>query len=152
MKDSQFFNYFLGILGALIAFMIVIIIVANSLIDDKEADKMVTASIEKNIAPVGTVATSDAAASSTSGGSASAAADPKADYQAKCFACHGTGAAGAPKLGDKAAWKVRIAAGNSSLYTNAIKGKGGMPPKGGHASLSDDAVKAIVDYMVSQSK
>ena len=73
-------------------------------------------------------------------------------YATACFACHGTGAAGAPKLGDKAAWAARIAAGTDALYTNAIKGKGGMPPKGGRADLSDDTIKSIVDYMVAESK
>ena len=77
-------------------------------------------------------------------------------YQAACFACHGTGAAGAPKTGDKAAWADRIKAGNATLYEHAIKGykgsKGFMPAKGGRADLSDDAVKAAVDHMVAQSK
>ena len=63
-----------------------------------------------------------------------------------------TGAAGAPKLGDNAAWAPRIKAGSEALYDSAIKGKNAMPPKGGNASLSDADVKAAVDYMVSQSK
>ena len=76
----------------------------------------------------------------------------KAIYTASCAACHTTGAAGAPKLGDNAAWAPRIKAGNETLYDSAIKGKNAMPPKGGNASLSDADVKAAVDYMVSQSK
>ena len=76
----------------------------------------------------------------------------KAIYTASCAACHVSGAAGAPKLGDIAAWAPRIKAGNKSLYNSAIKGKNAMPPKGGNASLSDEDVKAAVDYMVSQSK
>lgn len=82
-------------------------------------------------------------------------ANGQKDYQANCFACHGTGAAGAPKVGDKAAWKARIAQGNEKMYTNSIKGfqgkTGFMPAKGG-SSLSDAAVKAVVDYMVKASK
>lgn len=62
------------------------------------------------------------------------------------------GIAGSPKLGDKAAWVDRIALGNDALYTAAIKGKGAMPAKGGNAGLSDEAVTAAVDYMVSKSK
>ncbi len=152
MKDSQFFNYFIGIIGALTAFLVIMIILANVIAkSDKAQDKMVTESIKDNIAPVGQVATSDAAASAASSGSTSAAADPKASYQSACFACHGTGAAGAPKLGDKAAWKARIAQGKATLYKHAISGKGAMPPKGG-SSLGDDAVKAVVDYMITQSK
>ncbi len=80
------------------------------------------------------------------------AANGKGVYDASCAACHGAGVAGAPKLGDKAAWAARINAGNDALYGNAIKGKGAMPAKGGNASLSDADVKAAVDYMVSQSK
>ena len=76
----------------------------------------------------------------------------KAIYTASCAACHMTGAAGAPKLGDNAAWAPRIKAGSEALYDSAIKGKNAMPPKGGNASLSDADVKAAVDYMVSQSK
>jgi len=86
---------------------------------------------------------------------ANVSANGQKDYQTACFACHGTGAAGAPKVGDKAAWKARIAQGNATLYTHAIKGfkgkKGFMPAKGG-SSLSDSAVKAVVDYMVKNSK
>jgi cytochrome c5 len=83
-------------------------------------------------------------------------ADGKTTYTQTCFACHGTGAAGAPKAGDKAAWKDRIAKGMPTLHEHAIKGfkgaKGFMPAKGGRADLSDDTVKAAVDYMVSISK
>jgi len=73
-------------------------------------------------------------------------------YTASCAACHISGAAGAPKQGDKAAWAPRIKNGNAVLYASAIKGKGAMPAKGGNTSLSDDDVKAVVDYMVSQAK
>jgi len=76
-------------------------------------------------------------------------------YNKTCMACHGTGAAGAPKIGDKADWGPRVAQGKPTLYDHAIKGftgqKGAMPPKGGAAQLSDDDVKAAVDYMVSKA-
>jgi cytochrome c5 len=80
------------------------------------------------------------------------AASGKSTYDTVCMACHSTGAAGAPKLGDKAAWAPRIKTGLDTLHTAALKGKGAMPPKGGNAALSDDAVKAAVDYMVSAAK
>lgn len=73
-------------------------------------------------------------------------------YRTACMACHASGAAGAPKLGDKAAWKARIAAGMDTMVTNAIKGKGAMPPKGGRANLTDAQIKAVVAYMVEESK
>jgi cytochrome c oxidase subunit 2 len=99
----------------------------------------------------GGAAAAQASASAPAGGKA-AAADGKATYDGICMACHSTGAAGAPKLGDKAAWAPRIAQGKDALYNNALHGKGAMPPKGGNAALADDAVKAAVDYMVSQAK
>ena len=76
----------------------------------------------------------------------------KAIYDATCQACHAAGVAGAPKLGDKAAWAPRLGAGAAALVTSAIKGKNTMPPKGGNLTLPDADVKAAVDYMVSQAK
>jgi len=73
-------------------------------------------------------------------------------YQAMCGACHGSGAAGAPKSGDKAAWGPRVAQGKDTLYKNAINGKGAMPPRGGGADLSDAEVKGAVDHILSLLK
>lgn len=81
----------------------------------------------------------------------SAQAAGKDTYEKVCKMCHGTGVAGAPKFGDKAAWAPRIAQGTPVLEEHAIKGfkgKGVMPPKGGRATLSDDEVKAAVAFMV----
>ncbi len=73
-------------------------------------------------------------------------------YKASCFACHDSGVAGSPKVGDKDAWTARIAAGAESMYTAAIKGKGAMPAKGGNMSISDEDIKAAVDFMASKSQ
>jgi cytochrome c5 len=81
-----------------------------------------------------------------------AAADGKAIYDQTCTACHAAGVAGAPKLGDKAAWAPRIATGMDSLLKSVINGKNAMPPKGGNAALTDAQVKAAVAYMVDQSR
>ena len=71
-----------------------------------------------------------------------------------CAMCHAVGAAGAPKPGDKADWGPRIAQGNDVLYKHALEGftgtKGMMPARGANAALTDDEVKAAVDYMVAQ--
>jgi len=80
------------------------------------------------------------------------AADGKSTYDKTCMACHSTGAAGAPKLGDKAAWAPRLKQGMAALHASALKGKGAMPPKGGNTGLPDDAVKAAVDYMAAAAK
>ena len=102
------------------------------------------------------VATPEVAAAPVSEEKAAPAISGETIYKSTCFACHGMGVAGSPKLGDKTAWEPRIAKGNDALYTSAIKGvqssTGVMPPKGGNFSLSDDEVKAAVDYMVTSSK
>jgi cytochrome c5 len=84
--------------------------------------------------------------------SGSAFAGGKEVFEATCAACHATGAAGAPKLGDKAAWGPRIGTGAAALQASALKGKGVMPPKGGNAGLSDADVISAVEYMVAQAK
>jgi cytochrome c5 len=84
------------------------------------------------------------------GVSGSVLADGQTTYQTYCQACHNTGAANAPKLGDKAAWEPRIAAGMDAMMANATNGMNAMPPKGTCMSCSDDDLKAVVDYMVSQ--
>jgi c(7)-type cytochrome triheme protein len=80
-----------------------------------------------------------------------ASPDGKAIYDRTCVACHGTGATGAPKMGDAAAWAPRIKTGSKALVASAIKGKGVMPAKGGNASLSNAEVQAAVNYIISQS-
>lgn len=81
-----------------------------------------------------------------------ASADGQATYNSACMVCHAAGVAGAPKLGDKAAWAPRLAKGIDVLYQSSIKGLNAMPPKGGNMSLSDADVQAAVDYMVSQAQ
>jgi cytochrome c5 len=73
-------------------------------------------------------------------------------YTQICSACHIAGVANAPKLGDKAAWAPRLAAGVDGLTASVIKGKGAMPPKGGAGNASDADIKAAVAYMVSTVK
>ena len=80
----------------------------------------------------------------------------KSVFGKTCSMCHAAGVAGAPKPGDKADWGPRIAQGKDVLYKHAIEGftgaKGMMPARGGGASLSDDEVKAAVDFMADQSR
>jgi cytochrome c5 len=72
-------------------------------------------------------------------------------YTQICQTCHAAGVAGAPKLGDKAAWAPRLALGVDGLTASAIKGKNAMPPKGGSAA-SDAELKVVVAYMVNTVK
>lgn len=81
--------------------------------------------------------------------SGAALADGKAVYDTNCAMCHKMMK---PKTGDKAAWAPLIKDGVDALTANTIKGKGAMPPKGGHPNLSDADVKSAVQYMVDQSK
>ena len=149
-EDSVVVRNLTTVMIGLFVLMLLIIVTARTVIagDEKGMDPRVEAAINERIAPVGKVHTGKIKAAAAGGGKV----DAKGTYQSSCFACHGTGAAGAPKLGDKGAWKARIGQGKSKLYGNAINGFKGMPPKGGRGDLSDATVKAIVDYMVSQSK
>jgi cytochrome c5 len=106
-------------------------------------------------APVASPVAAAAAAPAAAAPAALAADVGKKVFDSTCIACHGAGIAGAPKMGDKAAWAPRVKQGAPVLYTHAIQGfqgkAGVMPPKGG-AAVSDDEVKAAVDYMVAAAK
>ena len=83
--------------------------------------------------------------------------DGKTIFGQLCTTCHSTGAAGAPKITDKAAWAPRVAEGIDTLVKHAIDGYTGpdgnhMPAKGGNPALSDAQVEATVKWMVSQVK
>ena len=79
-------------------------------------------------------------------------ADGKAVYDKTCVACHASGVANAPKLGDKTAWAPRIATGKPALLSAVVNGKGAMPPKAGAANLSNDDIQAAIDYMLAAVK
>ena len=150
IEDSEVFKMLGIVVASLVGFFVVIVIIAQLVGDGKEGnvDKMVEAATIERIKPFGEINIGTEPVFKASTG-----VDGKGTYTSACFACHGTGAAGAPKYGDKAAWKSRIAAGMKTLFNNAINGTSkGMPPKGGNASLSDAAVKAAVKYMVKGSK
>jgi cytochrome c5 len=77
--------------------------------------------------------------------------DAAGAYQMSCNACHGTGAAGAPMLGDAAAWEARMEKGMEALMSNVINGVGAMPARGICMTCSDDDLQAIVNYMLAQN-
>jgi len=159
MTDRAFLKTFSGLLAALVALTVIIFVVAQMVSGTgKTKTKVAQADgdIVARIKPVGELVVASAATVANGVIPTAKAADGKGTYDKACMACHAAGVAGAPKLGDKAAWKDRIAQGNDTLYTHALKGfqgkKGMMPAKGGNMSLSDADVKASVDYMVGQSK
>ena len=70
-------------------------------------------------------------------------------YKSICAACHDSGAVGAPKTGDAAAWGPRLALGHDGLTASAIAGKGAMPPRGGGSDLTDTEVSRAVAYLAN---
>jgi len=74
----------------------------------------------------------------------------KTTYESVCQVCHASGVANAPKMGVAEDWTARLERGKDSIYSNALNGLNGMPAKGGRADLSDDTVKAAVDFMLSK--
>ena len=86
------------------------------------------------------------------GAGAAAGARSAADIvKGTCAACHQTGAANAPKLGDAAAWAPRIKTGVNTMVQSVIKGKGAMPPKAGDASLTENEIHNAVVLMANQA-
>lgn len=71
-------------------------------------------------------------------------------YKTSCAICHDQGVAGAPKFRDKAAWADRVKLGIDALTASAIKGKGGMPPRGTCMQCSDEEIKLAIEYMLPQ--
>ena len=80
-----------------------------------------------------------------------AAGAGEALYKQACVVCHASGVAGAPKLGNKDSWALRIPMGVDTLTASVIKGKGAMPPKGG-STASDAEIRAAVEYLVNAAK
>ena len=107
--------------------------------------------MSERLAPDGEVAMAGQVSSAPTGGSVSSQSGEDI-YNSKCTSCHASGAAGAPILGKAGDWTDRISKGVEVLYTSAISGFKGMPPKGLCFDCSDDELKATVDYMVDSSK
>lgn len=111
--------------------------------------------LEDRIKPVGSTCMAGeecAAAVQVADAGAAASARSGEEIYKKCATCHATGAAGAPKFGDAAAWSPRVAKGVDVLYTHAIEGFNGMPAKGLCFDCSNDEIKGAVNYMVEHSK
>ena len=164
MTDRNFVKSFSGLVAALAALTVVIFILAQMVVSASNLKKEVVAqsdaAVAERIKPVGEVAVSSNSSKVMDAliptANASGADKGKATYDSSCGVCHGAGIAGAPKFGDKAAWGPRIAQGNDTLYTHAIKGfqgkAGYMPPKGGRTDLTDQSVINAVEYIVSLVK
>lgn len=181
MSDARFTNVFSVMIGGLIILTIVLIIlsivigsgvkqssISASVNNEQIAERLQPAG-QLNIGEASAVGSSgsgeDAAAAGSGGsGEGAAAADSETTevasgesvYDGNCGTCHNTGVAGAPTQGDSEAWSDRIDKGIETLYQHAIEGfqgsAGVMPPKGGNPGLSDEEVKAAVDFMVESAE
>jgi cytochrome c5 len=135
-----------AVLFAFVVPVIVIILLANYVTTDTKpaagTEALEAQAVAARIAPVGHVEVKDVndAATMKTG---------EQVFQAQCSACHATGAAGAPKLGDASAWGPRIKSGFDALVHSALKGKGNMGPQGG-GDFSDFEISRAVVYMANQ--
>ena len=150
-NDAAFLRMFLIVLGALVAFTVAILFLANRITgvvdEERGEDPRMRAAVIERIQPVGSVNIAAAAAAGP------AELKSGADIVASaCNSCHVAGVLGAPKVGDKDAWSQRLAAagGLDGLTASAIAGKGGMPPKGG-ANVSDAEIRSAVEHLLSES-
>jgi cytochrome c5 len=163
--DKHFFDTFMLVLGILVVIAFGIYFGANAISKNTQEanaleDPLLKASVAERIAPVGKVAISgvDNSAVEEKVAAPVALKEVPGDevFNSTCVACHGAGLAGAPKVGDKAAWAPRIAEGVDTLHQHAIHGftgkSGVMPAKGGLTSVTDASIMAAVDYMVGKSK
>jgi cytochrome c5 len=157
-EDKQFMTQFMIVLGALVAFTVVMFFVARFLmaVNTPDEEAYVQRYEDDRLKPIGKVAAGKAPAgqaapkAAAGGGQQAAKAGGQQIYSQACSQCHDTGTMGAPKITAKSAWQSRLAQGKQTLYQHAISGFGAMPPKGGDPSLSDVHVKAAVDYIVAQ--
>lgn len=146
-SNTQFILALLGSLAvpALVIFLIVKFVLGIQAGHVEDSDPAVAdAKVVERIKPVAEVNMVDASA-------------PRAEKSGEqvvaelCGACHTSGALGAPKIGDNAAWGPRISQGFDTLVKHAIDGIRQMPPRGGGATLSDNEVAAAVAFMANQS-
>lgn len=136
-----------AVLAAFVVPVVIIVLLVKFVATDTQpaagTDALSAEAVSKRIQPVGTVEVKDSSdpASLKTG---------DAVYAAQCAACHAAGVAGAPKLGDAAAWAPRIATGYEALLTSALKGKGSMGPQGG-GDFSDFEIGRAVVHLANQS-
>ena len=169
-SDQGFLRQFSLTIGALMVLTVVLVLSALTInnSEPKETNPNHPATVAARIAPAGAVYAGDTgrAAMQAAQDAAKAAAASQVAYGGTtdgatifgnlCKTCHETGAGGAPKISDKAAWAPRVAEGLDTLIKHATEGftgkSGVMPPKGGNPALNDEQIKATVTWIVSQVK
>ncbi|MGI9320015.1 MAG: c-type cytochrome [Thiogranum sp.] len=152
-EDKVFFSSFIGVLVVLVMIAFAFYFIADMVTSDMDTGgRLRQAKIDENIKPVGQVNVGTAPASGEA--AETVAAGPRSGeqvYNASCLACHSTGIAGAPKVGDQATWAARAAKGIDGMLATAVSGLNAMPPKGTCADCSDEELKAAIVYMLSES-
>ena len=108
--------------------------------------------MSERLAPAGEISLVGEVASAPAAGNGGGSRSGDDVYNTSCKTCHGSGMAGAPKFGAPEQWAARIDKGMDTMYTSAISGFQGMPPKGLCMDCSDDELKAAVDHMINGSK
>jgi cytochrome c5 len=157
-EDDVFIREFGVVLGALFLFFLLALIVARGIgAAAHQQSQLAPGEVAKRIQPVGEVRVgepgqvAEAPAAQPAVEVAAAAMTGDAVYQSACIACHASGAAGAPKMGDAAAWGPRVTQGLATLIDHAINGKGVMPPRGGNPALTDADIENAIKYMLEQT-
>jgi cytochrome c5 len=157
-KVDSNFGFSMGVAIVVGALVLGINALVGSALKGDVTEDMSDAAIAERIKPVAQLNTGapivpeTAAATAAPVAAAGGARSGKDIYQSTCFACHGTGAAGAPMFGNAEAWAPRISQGIDTLLNHAINGLRAMPPRGTCGSCSDDDLKAAIEYMVENSK
>ena len=162
MESNNSGKFFVGSLVIIGVLVFVVNLILNSMLSLADGvlppPKMDDDAISERLAPVaqeriGEEPIVEAAAVEVSDDAGAADAGPGQQiFTAVCAMCHNTGLMQSPKLGSKEDWAPRIEKGIETLYDHALNGFKAMPARGGNASLSDDDVKAAVDYMVSKAQ
>ena len=158
-EDRNFIRRFSGIIIGLVLLTITLIFVARSLEfeSDVDANPSQKALAEERISPVSGVRTGDEgvaalaeaqAATPAPAQSAAAEVDGEQVYNGLCMTCHTAGVAGAPITGSDQMAQRLSEKGIDTLVTNAINGLNVMPPRGGNPSLTDEQIRAAVDFML----
>jgi len=169
--DQSVVRQFSIMIGLLAVLTVVLICTALAIHhhEPKETNPNQPVATAARIAPAGAVYAGDtgrAAMQAAADAAAKAAAsqvayggttDGKEIFDQLCTSCHTSGVAGAPKVGDKAAWAPRVAEGIDTLVKHAIEGYHGpdgnfMPAKGGNPALTDEQVTNAVHWIVDQAK
>ena len=114
------------------------------------SESMSPEAIEKRIKPIGQLSLQEGAAVAPAATPSQplAANAGEERYKSTCAVCHTAGVAGAPKFRVQADWTARMAQGMDGLLASAIKGKGGMPPKGTCMQCSDEELRVTIEYMI----